>query len=137
MPREIKTHCKNGHEFAVVGKCRSQCRECKRKLSSKYYYKNRAKCIANRNKYRLSETNRYSNVKLKDYVHLLENQNNKCLICNSEFDNKKVSKRACLDHDHSNGKIRGFLCSSCNVGLGNFKDNIDYLAKAIEYLKAS
>jgi len=40
-----------------------------------------------------------------------------------------------LDHDHSTGNPRGFLCRSCNVGLGHFKDNLEFLNSAITYLK--
>jgi hypothetical protein len=40
-----------------------------------------------------------------------------------------------IDHCHNTGKVRGLLCDHCNKGLGLFKDNIDYLNKAIEYLK--
>lgn len=39
------------------------------------------------------------------------------------------------DHNHDNGKARGWLCDSCNTGLGRFKDNIELLEKAISYLK--
>jgi hypothetical protein len=41
----------------------------------------------------------------------------------------------CWDHDHSSEKFRGWLCVSCNLGLGYFKDSEDRLTKAIEYLK--
>lgn len=48
-----------------------------------------------------------------------------------------------IDHDHSCcsgekscGKcVRGALCGSCNLGLGAFKDNVEKLAQAVEYLK--
>ena len=39
-----------------------------------------------------------------------------------------------LDHDHHTGMFRGFLCQSCNVGLGCFDDNLEGLSKALEYL---
>lgn len=39
------------------------------------------------------------------------------------------------DHDHNTGKARDWLCDSCNTGLGRFKDNIELLEKAINYLK--
>jgi hypothetical protein len=38
------------------------------------------------------------------------------------------------DHCHSTGHFRGFLCSGCNIGLGQFKDNPTRLHKAIDYL---
>jgi len=39
-----------------------------------------------------------------------------------------------VDHCHTTGKVRGLLCNSCNLGLGNLKDNIDIMASAISYL---
>ncbi len=38
------------------------------------------------------------------------------------------------DHDHKTGKGREWICDSCNTGLGRFKDNIELLQKAKEYL---
>lgn len=40
-----------------------------------------------------------------------------------------------LDHCHVNKTFRGWLCQKCNMGLGNFGDNIDRLKKAMDYLK--
>ncbi|GAA2386324.1 hypothetical protein Cme02nite_67290 [Catellatospora methionotrophica] len=40
-----------------------------------------------------------------------------------------------VDHDHEFGNVRGILCFNCNGGLGQFKDNEQSLARAIEYLK--
>jgi hypothetical protein len=39
-----------------------------------------------------------------------------------------------LDHDHKTGKFRGWLCQSCNVGLGHLGDSIASLQSAIAYL---
>ena len=40
-----------------------------------------------------------------------------------------------LDHNHETGAFRGFLCDSCNTGLGKFKDDPALLNRAISYLK--
>jgi hypothetical protein len=71
-------------------------------------------------------------ITLDDYNKLKENQNYKCAICGNERSEKKDFH---VDHCHSTGKIRGLLCSNCNTGLGQFKDNIELLNKAISYLK--
>jgi hypothetical protein len=39
------------------------------------------------------------------------------------------------DHCHKTNLFRGTLCSDCNFGLGNFKDNETYLTNAIMYLE--
>lgn len=52
-----------------------------------------------------------------------------CEICGVFLTKKYV------DHNHTTGKIRGVLCSPCNVGLGHFKDSAVVLEKAIAYLK--
>jgi hypothetical protein len=55
-----------------------------------------------------------------------------CAICHEESDN-----RFSIDHDHNDGKVRGLLCSECNLGLGKFKDNVDNMLRAIDYLEMS
>lgn len=48
---------------------------------------------------------------------LLTVQEGRCLICGELIDGNK-GRRACLDHDHVSGRIRGVLCSTCNVTEG-------------------
>lgn len=38
---------------------------------------------------------------------------------------------------YDTGKVRGLLCKNCNIGLGMFFDNIDFLESAVLYLKSS
>ena len=51
-----------------------------------------------------------------------------CEICDRKKD-------VFIDHDHSNGSFRGWLCRECNTSLGKFDDNIDLLKSAIDYLE--
>ena len=78
----------------------------------------------------------------EDYQIMLLNQNGVCAICKNPETTIISGKliRLSIDHCHeaeSKGvmKIRGLLCKSCNHGLGYFKDNINFLLIAIEYLK--
>jgi|TARA_R110002020_G_scaffold34610_2_gene105120 hypothetical protein len=40
-----------------------------------------------------------------------------------------------VDHDPQTMMFRGWLCDSCNKGLGIFRDNIHSLKRAINYLE--
>jgi hypothetical protein len=40
-----------------------------------------------------------------------------------------------VDHCHVSGEFRGWLCFSCNVGLGKFGDSIVGLMNAVRYLQ--
>lgn len=59
--------------------------------------------------------------------------------CNICGDSKPAQGRFRLnvDHDHETGKIRGVLCSSCNLGLGKFKDDLKLLKAAVKYIQTS
>lgn len=51
-----------------------------------------------------------------------------CEICDT------VTK-VVVDHSHTTGNVRGFLCYSCNTILGLAKDNPEIFAKATKYLE--
>lgn len=84
-------------------------------------------------KERLKEKNlKQYGLSLDSYEEMLKKQDFKCKICNKQ--NKSV---LAVDHDHKTGRIRGLLCFSCNVILGNAKDDEKILLKSIEYLRNS
>ncbi len=66
------------------------------------------------------------------FNELLNQQNGKCAICKKDLPNKKSLH---IDHDHKSNKVRGLLCSSCNLGLGLMNDSVELLSSAITYLK--
>jgi len=51
-----------------------------------------------------------------------------CKICGS---NKNLG----IDHCHKEMIIRGFLCRSCNCGIGNFYEKPELLIKALDFIK--
>lgn len=63
---------------------------------------------------------------------IFDRQNGCCAICSYKFGQKKGDMR--VDHCHSTGIVRGLLCDVCNRGLGYYKDNVDFLCNAAEYL---
>lgn len=69
------------------------------------------------------------------YEELLRCQNGVCAICGNGHVGRNNASHFAVDHDHSSGKIRGLLCSKCNMGIGYFGDDIAKLQNAIEYLR--
>ncbi len=57
-------------------------------------------------------------------------QGGRCVICGKPLNNKSH-----VDHSHSTGRVRGILCSKCNLGLGLFGDDSRVLRRALEYLE--
>lgn len=47
----------------------------------------------------------------------------------------ELSDKLQLDHDRFNVEFRGWLCVSCNTGIGSLGDDIPGLETAIKYLK--
>ncbi len=41
-----------------------------------------------------------------------------------------------LDHCHKTGRVRGWICESCNTGIGRFDDDETVVARAIDWLKS-
>lgn len=74
---------------------------------------------------------RTANISIKQYENLLQEQNYKCAICGKK---DRHNKRLSVDHCHQTQKVRGLLCTDCNLILGNCHDNIDILDDAKKYL---
>lgn len=70
----------------------------------------------------------------EQYTAIYDQQGGRCAICGSEAGDR-ISKRFHIDHCHATGVVRGLLCSSCNLGLGKFKDDVARLIRAVEYLQ--
>ena len=59
-----------------------------------------------------------------------------CPICKKRTI-ASVTSKVVLEHDHRTGKPGGWICDSCNTGLGRFKDDVELLKSAIKFLKES
>lgn len=70
-------------------------------------------------------------ITIDDYLEMHESHAGLCGICGQP---EKNGRRLSVDHDHDTGAIRGLLCSLCNRGLGQFKDSVPLLCRAIAYL---
>lgn len=64
----------------------------------------------------------------EEYDKLFKEQDGLCAICHEEPANA-------IDHNHETGKVRALLCTRCNAGLGQFREDVTYMLNAIEYIK--
>ncbi len=81
-----------------------------------YYYRNQEMISEKRKK------------EYKENPYYTKRHTDNCAICGEH-------KKMFYDHDHKTGKFRGWICCTCNFGIGHFKDSIEILEKAINYLK--
>lgn len=100
-----------------------------------------------RNQYKTNPDQRHGyhlkknyNMTLEDYNKLLDSQNGVCAICmqgeSVKSHHNDNLKRLAVDHSHgSHNKIRGLLCSRCNLILGLMKEDSNLFKKMIEYLE--
>ena len=102
----------------------SHCKECRK---ARYPYDSeKHRMVHLRNRYGLE---------WEEYIELFLSQNKQCKICGVALD--LTDKSTHLDHCHSTGKVRGFLCRDCNHGLGKFKDNPALMRNAAKYIEDS
>lgn len=91
----------------------------------------------NKNKIRGNRLIKTYGLSNEDYISMFESQIGLCAICGEQ--QQGVTKDGevpflCVDHCHSTGKVRELLCVKCNTGLGQFRDNSEFLIKASKYL---
>jgi hypothetical protein len=72
-------------------------------------------------------------ITLSDFDSMLDAQKGRCAICLTDTPGGKG--RFHIDHDHDSGKVRGLLCTNCNLGIGNMKDSPAILLAAMKYLE--
>lgn len=114
----------------------SSYRKSRAKAKMKAYWKDRDRINDMRAKKRLE---RDYNITYDEWINLLEKQDNQCAICKDtiEWQSPDGKYRACVDHCHINGNIRGLLCPRCNQALGLFRDDPEIMQRAITYLQQS
>lgn len=56
-----------------------------------------------------------------------------CPVCLKTFI-REHNNDVVLDHSHTDGSVRGWLCSSCNTSIGKFDDDVETLKRAIEWI---
>lgn len=119
------------------GKLNGQCKDCSRKRARDWSKNNRPRALTtqrawqnkNREKVRAHNLKSAYGLTPDDYEAMFRLQGGVCAIC------KQPSKKKLnIDHCHKTRKVRSLLCQACNQGLGNFRDNQNFLRAAAQYL---
>lgn len=70
------------------------------------------------------------------YQQMLDRQNGTCAICDGPPKGKGADRgRYHVDHCHETGKVRGLLCSSCNLAIGYLGDDARRVRRAARYIE--
>jgi hypothetical protein len=73
-------------------------------------------------------------ISVEEWDRVLINQSGRCALCSKEMNGRT---EPAVDLDRETRRMRGLLCSCCKNGVSAFKDSIEVLKKAIEYLSQS
>lgn len=128
--------CKHGHvskRYSIDSTC-VDCSEIRGKSNNRKMY-DKKHYAKNSSSWRDKQLMRTYNISLDQYNRMLAEQNNKCVICNTMYD--QSGKSMAVDHCHTTGAIRGLLCKNCNTALGSVKDDINILQNMITYLQST
>jgi len=72
--------------------------------------------------------------KLKWLNNKPQNEPFECPICGKRTI-AGITSKVVLDHNHRTGVVRGWVCDSCNTGIGRFKDDVELIKRAIKFLE--
>ncbi len=157
METKICTRCKEEKKLSEFAKDKYnkdgltfRCKVCRNEHYNTFYKENPEKQKEKNNKQKINrqifynsdkgiQSSRKAHLKrcfgitLEEYNEMLEKQNHVCGICGN-YETCYRNKVLSVDHSHDTGHIRGLLCNTCNRALGLFKEDIETLTKAINYL---
>jgi hypothetical protein len=66
------------------------------------------------------------------YEAILKEQNGVCAIC---YQPEPCNRMLAVDHCHCSLKVRGLLCTNCNMAIGKFKENVEFIKNAVQYME--
>ena len=78
---------------------------------------------------------RKKGILFSEYNNLVIRQNNQCAVCKTLQGGRKHNSFR-VDRNKETGEVRGLVCKSCSIVLGEIGDNIHTLNDMIEYLES-
>ena len=61
---------------------------------------------------------RHYGLSKEEQIAMFDDQGGLCKICGCEL---LPGRETHLDHDHADGRVRGFLCKTCNISLEHYE----------------
>jgi len=96
---------------------------------ARWYRENEARTYATHIKYHYGIT-------VEERERLLTLQGGHCAICPRK-DSDIKGRRLHVDHCHKTKRVRGLLCTRCNLAIGQMEDDPDRLRRAADYIERS
>ena len=118
--RAYQRRYREKHRAKLNGYARAYARRQKVKFPS--HKKNYKRAYDLKRKYGLTEA---------DVAAILDIQGDGCAICRNKHPGRSGWQ---VDHNHKSKKVRGVLCSPCNLMLGLARDDKLILQQAVRYL---
>lgn len=128
-------------EHGVVGK--TKCLTCSRFYSRKYgrsvngRRQRKAWKDANLSKVHASQRKAVYGITPDEYADLLTKQENRCAMVDCRTSTPGGRGTWHVDHDHEGGVVRGLLCNTCNLRLGQYEQSLKRVEAFTQYLTAS
>jgi hypothetical protein len=118
-------------EYLARARAQREADPARKKAQDRARYKSKSE------EWRATGLRRYG-LTIEEYDALLAAQGGCCAICGRTEAGGR-HRRLHVDHDHGfahgdKAGVRGLLCTSCNMGLGRFKDDAVNLRRAADYL---
>jgi hypothetical protein len=114
-------------------KCRALDTASRRRNAEKHRALDRQWKKKNRGKVRLWRVAKKYGLSPEAYLGMFAAQGNACAICREP----ELRRTLCVDHDHKTGRVRGLLCTWCNMIIGTAKDSQTRLRAAVWYLETA
>lgn len=129
-------HKNKGARLGVKAACKActNARRRSKRQESPHVYRERNRRYRERNRGKVRDNYLRKNfgIGLSDYNEMLKEQAGKCAVCLTP--EVELPQALSVDHCHATGQVRGLLCKSCNLALGNLRDSRDAIIRALVYL---
>jgi len=90
--------------------------------------------VANHDRLRAKHLLKKYGLAIEEYEAMLTAQGGHCAVCNQQPSPEDRGGILHVDHCHATGQVRGLLCASCNLVLGQIGDDPERARQLADYL---